>query len=352
LDSDRDRKHFNVYLDDKDMDTYKSNLYTSDLARLADRNIKKVDDISENNAISDYFAKMTFVAMMQAGTNKSKFNFLNITNFDKFLSIMNAEVAEFLTSPAKAKIVNNFTNVFFSQNSTDNFTKYRFKDYLTNFDVAEAEASKSETEETEGEENQSEKLVKRKNLLATSNPNVFVYNDLAGTEKAYKYAVDNNLDVTFVYGFTIGQKQQFDKMTDAQMKKAKLIGQVLLKKIAGNSSVGIVIGQDQASDNFSKTDPKYYDAIKKMIENQIQEIVQVVEAGNNVAFSIDGYGDVETMPKEIYDYLSRRLFEEFQYLNPGSGMVQEVAQEVAKYQPVTDAEILAKFEGENDVLMC
>ena len=181
---------------------------------------------------------------------------------------------------------------------------------------------------------------------------MFVYNDLAGTEKAYKYAVDNNPDVTFVYGFTIGQKQQFDKMTDAQMKKAKLTGQALLKKIAGNSSVGIVIGQDQASDNFSKTDPKYYDAIKKMIENQIQEIVQVVEAGNNVAFSIDGYGDVETMPKEIYDYLSRRLFEEFQYLNPGSGIVQEVAQEVAKYQPVTDAEILAKFEGENDVLMC
>ena len=352
LDSDRDRKHFNVYLDDKDIDTYKSNLYTSDLARLSDRNIKKVDDIAENNTISDYFAKMTFVAMMQAGTNKSKFNFLNITDFDKFLSIMNAEVAEFLTSPAKAKIVNNFTNVFFSQNSTDNFTKYRFKDYLTSFDVAEAEASKSETEETEGEENQSEKLIKRKNLLVTSNPNVFVYNDLAGTEKAYKYAVDNNPDVTFVYGFTIGQKQQFDKMTDAQMKKAKLTGQALLKKIAGNSSVGIVIGQDQASDNFSKTDPKYYDAIKKMIENQIQEIVQVVEAGNNVAFSIDGYGDVETMPKEIYDYLSRRLFEEFQYLNPGSGIVQEVAQEVAKYQPVTDAEILAKFEGENDVLMC
>ena len=97
-----------------------------------------------------------------------------------------------------------------------------------------------------------------------------MYNDLSGTEKAYKYAVDNNPDVTFVYGFAIAQKQQFDKLTDEQMKKTKVAGQALLRKIAGNSSIGIVIGQDQALDNFSKTDPKYYEAIKKMIENQFQ----------------------------------------------------------------------------------
>ena len=58
------------------------------------------------------------------------------------------------------------------------------------------------------------------------------------------------------------------------------------------------------------------------------------------------------LSKKLFVYLSKRLFEEFQYLNPGSEFAKEVTQEVAKYQPVTDAEILAKFEGENNPLKC
>jgi hypothetical protein len=58
------------------------------------------------------------------------------------------------------------------------------------------------------------------------------------------------------------------------------------------------------------------------------------------------------MPQELFVYLSKRLFEEFQYLNPGSEFTQEVNKEVAKYQPITDAEILAKFTEENDPLKC
>ena len=141
-------------------------------------------------------------------------------------------------------------------------------------------------------------------------------------------------------------------MSPKEFEKAKLSGQVELKRIAGNSSIGLIVSQDKIDDSFSKTEEKYYTAIKNLIENQIQQIVQTIADGNKVAFSINGYGDPKKMPKEIFDYLSKRLFEEFQYLNPGSGIVQEVAREVAKYQPITDAEILAKFEGDNNPLKC
>ena len=88
------------------------------------------------------------------------------------------------------------------------------------------------------------------------------------------------------------------------------------------------------------------------MENAIAEINQVIADGGKVAFSINGYGDPAMMPQELFVYLSRRFFEEFQYLNPGSEFSKEVTQEVAKYQPITDAEILAKFEGENNPLNC
>jgi hypothetical protein len=58
------------------------------------------------------------------------------------------------------------------------------------------------------------------------------------------------------------------------------------------------------------------------------------------------------MPQELFVYLSRRLFEEFQYLNPGSEFANEVSDQIANLQPITDAEILAKFEGENNPLKC
>lgn len=499
LDSNSDRNMFNIYLNDKDMDTYKANLYSNQLARLADRNVKKVEDIEENNEISDFFSKMTYVAMMQTGTNKSKFNFLNITDFDKFLSIMDSEVAKFTESPAKAKMITDFTKAFYRENSTANYNKGRFKDYLTSFDVAKAE-SESATAESETtaeqkevkpenisskgsefgkkltnpgndltveykgrlfrnaehayqtyksgefdeaaykskafkpvgskpankktnyatmveilvakltqhpelisginergglayiqqsthnvvgdaywessgqnkfiealadayklvkspssiatEDTKSETLTKRKNLLETDRPDVFIYNDLSGTDKVYQYIVDNNPDVTFVYGFSLLEKQKLDAATPASLKKMKLSDQAQLRKIAGNSSIGLLIGQDNVRDSFSKLDPKYYQGVKNLIEAQIKEINDAIEAGNKVAFSIDGYGDPNTMPKEIFDYLSRRLFEDFGYLNPGAGFSKVVSEEVSKYQPITDTEILAKFEGMNDPLMC
>lgn len=363
-DSTSDKNMFNLYLDDKDMDTFKSNMYTRNLEDLSNRQVMKVQDKAENNRISDFFAKSTYVAMMQAGVNKSKYNFLSITDFNKFIDIMNDETAEFLNSPVKLGMIVDFKNKFEQVNSQVNRDRHRFKNYLTGMnvqkniqvnevlkEVPDSEWDNPDTSVSDIIEN-AENLVTRKNLIPTTNPNVFVYNDLSGTEKAYKFITNNNPDITFVYQFSIGQKQSFAILTEEEFNRKKLTGQVQLKKIANNSSIGIITGQNSVADSFSRTDPKYYKGVKTEIEKAINEISDVIKDGGKVAFSMNGYGDPALMPKELFVYLSRRLFEEFQYLNPGSEFSEEISMEVAKYQPATDAEILAKFEGENNPLNC
>jgi hypothetical protein len=348
---------YNIYVDDKDMNTFKSNLYSKNLEDLANRKVEKVTDKAENDRISDFFSKMTYVAMMQAGTNKSKYNFLSLTDFEKFIDIMNDETAKFLTSPAKLKMLVDFKNKFEQANSQTNRYRSRFKNYLTALDVEKSIAAQeiiAEKEDTPTSEDMisAENLVERKNIIPTINPNVFVYNDLSGTEKAYKFIVDNNPDITFVYQFSLGQKQAIDKMSETEFNKKKMKGNLQLRKFANSSSIGVITGQDSVADAFSKIEPKLYPKRKADIEKAIAEINQVIINGGKVAFSMNGYGDPTLMPEELFVYLSKRLFEEFQYLNPGSEFAKEVTQEVAKYQPVTDAEILAKFEGENNPLKC
>jgi hypothetical protein len=352
VDSDSSNRMFNLYVDDKDMTTFKSNMYTRNLEELSNRNVEKVSDKAENDRISDFFAKITYVAMMQAGTNKSKYNFLNLTDFENFIDIMNTETAKFLQSDAKAKILIDFKDKFEQVNSQTNKDRFRFKNYLTSLDVQKAESQAASTPEEVDEETSSANLLERKNLIGTINPNVFVYNDLSGTEKAYKSIVDANQDITFIYQFSLGQKQAIEKMTESEFNNRKIKGNLQLRKFANSSSIGIITGQDSVADAFSKLDPKLYSKRKADIDRAIAEINQVIENGGKVAFSMNGYGDPTLMPEELFVYLSKQLFENFQYLNPGSEFSKEVVSEVAKYQPVTDAEILAKFEGENNPLNC
>ena len=208
------------------------------------------------------------------------------------------------------------------------------------------------TDKINADESSAENLVERKNLITTINPDVFVYNDLSGSEKAYNYIVENNPDITFVYQFSLGQKQAIDKMTEAQFNSKKMKGNIQIRKFANSSSVGIITGQDSVADAFSKIDSNLYPKRKADIEKAISEIKDIVSKGGKVAFSINGYGDPTLMPEELFVYLSERLFEEFQYLNPGAEFINSINEQVSKFQLITDQEILDKFKDENNPLKC
>ena len=342
IDSTKDNSMFNLYLDDKDMDTFKADDYTRQLEQLADRNVTKVPNKDENNRISDLFSKMTFVAMMQAGIGKSKYNFLGITDFEKFINNMNTETKNFIDSANKTEILNDYFSKFEAQNSITNNKRSRFKDYITKLNLDTS--MRSSAQEVEPIQ-MNETVLKRANLLTTVDPNVFVYNDMSGTDEAYKYIVSNNTDVTFVYNMSLAQEQNLDN-------KKLFKGQSALKNIAGASSVGLITNQNNLNDSFKGLAPEYIKAVKDLIDERISQIQQVVKDGGNVAFSSNGYGDPALMPEELFVYLSKRLFEEFGYLNPGSELIPEVSKQVLQKQDITDAEIMAKFDNENNPLSC
>jgi len=58
------------------------------------------------------------------------------------------------------------------------------------------------------------------------------------------------------------------------------------------------------------------------------------------------------MPEELFVYLSKRLYEEFRYVNPGSTKYQEVMDVINRVQGISDAEILATFDDENNPFKC
>ncbi len=58
------------------------------------------------------------------------------------------------------------------------------------------------------------------------------------------------------------------------------------------------------------------------------------------------------MPEELFVYLSKRLFEEFQYVNPGSTMYDQVTELIGETQGITDEEILVQLELEEDPFKC
>lgn len=341
IDNTKDNSMFNLYLNDKDMNTFSANNYTKELEQLADRNVEKVANKEENNRISDFFSKMTFFAMMQAGISKSKYNFLGITNFESFTNIMETETKDFLSSGNKEAILNDYFATFEKENSITNTTRNRFRNFITKLNLNTGQGS---IVSENLEEDINDTAVKRANLLTTSYPNVFIYNELLGTENIYKYMVSNNTDVTFIYNMTLSQEQNPDT--------ARFKGQSSLKKLAGASSVGLVTNLNKDTDSFNGLDSEYYKDIKDLMEEKIQEIKNVIQDNGNVAFSNNGYGDPALMPSELFVYLSRRLFEEFGYLNPGSELLSEVSKQVAEVQDVTDAEIMSKFDNENNPLSC
>jgi len=71
-----------------------------------------------------------------------------------------------------------------------------------------------------------------------------------------------------------------------------------------------------------------------------------------IAFSTVGYGDPKLMPEELFVYLSKRLYEEFGYLNPGSLEFDSFNELVKSVEPITDEEIEIMMELEEDPFKC
>jgi len=90
-----------------------------------------------------------------------------------------------------------------------------------------------------------------------------------------------------------------------------------------------------------------YDKYKTIIENKIININQKLKLGKPVAISTQGFGDPYRKPQELFVYLSKRLFESFGYINPGSVMDTTETNE-----DDVDKEILEALGLESNIFKC
>ena len=327
-----EKTRFNLYINENKYNNSVSNLYYKNLKDLADPTIRKVADAVENKRISDFFAKVPMVAFYQSGLNKTKLNFVSVVNYQPFVDILNQEIKKMegiLNSENSNDFLRAYFNQFLTENSRGNRNRNSFKNYFLADDLSKI----TNTRDTSGQ---------RYGVTETINPQVFVYSNLQSQKSHYQKILDMNPDITLMYNMTAKE------LTDP---KVQFSGQNMIRSLSPGA-IGLPTSQDTVKDNFSKLAPADYEKVKKGWEIMFTEAKKRMDNGEFIGLSREGFGDQNIMPQELFVYLSKRLFEEFQYINPGSTQFTEVMDTINSMQDITDEEILQIFDDENDPFKC
>jgi len=185
------------------------------------------------------------------------------------------------------------------------------------------------------------------NLIATPDPNIFIFDD-AKTKTAayYRELTSSNSTVGFVYN---ASKHELDK-------NLTIGSQSFLKFVSPDTALPFITSfgtnARDRSDNFSNLAPENYQSIKNYFDRKIQELKDAKDLGSKIALPIEGIGNANKMPQELFVYLSKRLFEELGYLNPGSTMYKDITEILNNKQGISDDEILASLGFESDPFNC
>lgn len=329
VDSDKDNKMFNIFVNEKDYTNNVSNIYHKNLMDLANPAIKKSANEVENKYISDFFAQLPLFAFLQSGLNRTKFNFVNIVDYAPFIDVVEKEkdklMSLFDNEENGLAFLDQYFKVFNKQNNMNNPEKNRFKDYFMDYS-----ATKKQT---------------KSQYALDPTINDFVYKYSVGDESNvhYKNLVESNPTTVFI-----------NNTTDLELRdRAKQFkGQSYINKAAKGMNIALITSLNTPTDNLVAVPQSKYSVVKNKWEEAIQNMKELIESGNKIALSSKGYGDSSVMPQELFVYLSRRLYEEFGYINPNSTMYTEMLDLVAQKQGISDAEINSLFTEEEDPFKC
>jgi hypothetical protein len=364
LDGTKDNTVFNIFLADKEFDNDKSNLYTQDLKKLSDPTVAKLTDPEENTRLSNMFKYLNTFAFLQTGLNKTKLSFTNIVDYTDFLSIVEDEAVKFTEGLNKKgfTLLDNFYDQFIRQNNKDiNPYKERFKDYISSVDYDNIERikpvenpterrSKNEESEVDSTNIDTPAEVRRLGLKNTDDLNVYSYNDTAAKGSIYYLNLGkNNPDVVFVHNISI-----YEIKPEQIAAGRNLGGAAYFMTEVPDMSINFPTNLFASVSNGKKIDitPDQYQTLKNIWEKRINILKQIQEKGGKLAFPEYGFGDPNTMPQELFVYLSKRLFEEFGYINPGSTKYDQIREVVSATQGISDEEIEMQLELEEDPFKC
>jgi hypothetical protein len=179
-------------------------------------------------------------------------------------------------------------------------------------------------------------------LEETDRTNIFQYQDKLGDKEFYKGLADNNTDVVFIRNNVNATYKDPNKNFGGQQE---------LDKVAGNMTMNITTSLTKTNDNFVKLPKEAYKDVLRLWEEEIAHIQSINDGEKKltkIAFPATGFGDPALMPRELFVYLSKRLFDVFGYVNPGSVMYNEMQVKDAIAEGLTDEEILEQLGLEED----
>ena len=312
-----DNAMFNIYINEKDYTSAKADLYYKNLKDLANPNVIKVTDPLENERISTLFNMLPMIALLQTGFNKTKLNFTNVVDIDMFLALVEDKMPEVMSILEDSDKVGKFMSKFFDMYINQNNYKNQFRTTLKNYYMINGISEYTEVEDTPT----------RKGLKETLDPNMFTYNQADNSPKHYQTLTKDNPDVVFVYNIT---QKEVDNPNIA------FKGNSRIEPYAKNMGVAFVTSFDVAGDNFVGVSPKDYPDIMAEMEKTIAELVELRKSNLLIAFPSEGFGDVDLMPQQLFVYLSKRLYEEFNYVNPGSTQYDEMLEVIEQMEGISD----------------
>ena len=303
----------NIRLDGntKDIDFVTS--MNEQLEELANPVIMKVADKEDNKIISKFFENLSIFAFLQSGMNPSKMSFTAIASNKKFKQLMKEPVNTYVKNMSM-NVFDKFQKAFSKQRK--NKTAFRFKNYIiANDDIYYkkdyVKLNEKETDRVFTEEYPADYLIYsydklRPTLLQNVNPDtVIVYN------KAFEAnsGINNSASKTYLGN---------PKFSEVAMPITTFF-------VASGETVLPITEANQAE-------------TMARIDAEINNLVIAKNNGKTIAFDKTGYGKISPNPAEnrALLHLSKRLFDEFNYVNPVARRSQSFMDYVYSSQPLNE----------------
>jgi hypothetical protein len=299
---------------------------------------------------SGEFDQETYDKYVKVGGYGTKIRGKNVKpDFDNLQLMKDLVVESFKQNPDSEAV----KKLLQYENFTHNTNEEIDKAFLDGLDIAQSylrEFGPTITSQTDSTSLDSVSEVKRFNLKNTDDPNVYSYNDSAATNATYYLNLGkNNPDVVFVHNISI-----YEIKPEQIAAGRNLGGSAYFMTEVGDMSVNFPTDLFASVINGRKVDitSDQYQTLKNIWEKRINILKQIQEKGGKLAFPEYGFGDPNIMPQELFVYLSKRLFEEFGYINPGSTKYNQIREAVVASQGISDEEIEMQLELEEDPFKC
>jgi len=323
------------------------NVFHENLLELMDPNVKKVDNKVDNDLISDYFRKFTVVAFLQSGMNtNSEFSLTRLVPEQLYMAMVEGPVNEYVKHLDKADdskntppILERFYGTFVTANSFQNRAgKIRGKQLNNDYTLAQSIAQLGKKEAVKAPP-----VIVGERLVPIGTSGVYGYgqSSIDTPEKIQARTADK--DNTFIYNFALENQNAKSKFADSNFYHEGIVNAVGLPT---RNTFGE--GGAQMVDVDGKIDPK----VKIAIDDAITSIKELQADGQRLYFNKAGYGQYmigyykpmnkTDVAKQTFLYLSKRLFEEFKFINPGYLGTKEgtITIQSEEFQPISDALVL------------